>query len=178
MIRRLFTLGGLAGLLLFPGTASAHGPTPQKIDEAITIAAPADKVWSVVGNFSGIGAWNPAVTSVEASGGTERGSTRKLGLAAGDITESLDSYSAERMVYSFRLSGENTAAFPVSFYTAKITVLAKGEVSEVTWIGRFYRGDTGNFPSSEQDDAAAAKAMTTYIRTALGGLKQKLESSQ
>jgi mxaD protein len=178
MIRRLFAVAILAAPLVFPGAASAHGPTPQKIDEAITIAAPSDKVWSVVGDFSGIGAWNPAVKSVEATGGTERGSTRKLDLATGTITESLDSYSAERMAYSFRLSGENTAAFPVSFYTAKITVLAKGEASEVKWIGRFYRGDTGNFPSPEQDDAAATKAMTTYIHTALDGLKKKLESGQ
>lgn len=176
MFRRLTALAALVAPLLLTPAASAHGPTPQKMDQAITIDAPADAVWAVVGDFAGIDAWNPAVTSVEATGGNERGATRKLNLATGAITESLDSFSAERKVYSFRLSGENIAALPVSFYTAKITVVPKGEASEVRWIGRFYRGDTGNFPPPEQDDAAAIAAMESYIGTALAGLKQAVES--
>ncbi|BDA85160.1 MxaD family protein [Aureimonas sp. SA4125] len=169
------TLAALLTPLAFSGTASAHGPTPQKMDQSITIAAPAEKVWAVVGDFAGIAAWNPAIKSAEATGGTERGATRSLTLEKGAITESLDSYSAERRVYSFRLSRENVAAFPVSFYTAKITVTEAGDESTVRWIGRFYRGDTGNFPSPEQDDAAATTAMTDYIETALAGLKTKVE---
>lgn len=178
MIQKVFPAAAMVASLFFAGSVGAHGPTPQKMDQAITIDAPTDKVWAVVGDFANIASWNPAVKSVEATGGTERGATRKLTLATGDITESLDSYSAERMVYSFRLLHENTAALPVSFYTAKITVTPKDGASEVKWIGRFYRGDTGNFPSGQQDDPAAIDAMSTYIGTALEGLKRKVESSQ
>ena len=56
--------------------ALAHGPTPQKIDQSITIQAPPDAVWKVVGDFGGIGRWHPDVAKAEASlgpGQTVRG---------------------------------------------------------------------------------------------------------
>ena len=53
--------------LFFAGAALAHGPTPQKIDQSITIQAPPDAVWKVVGDFGGIGRWHPDVAKAEAS---------------------------------------------------------------------------------------------------------------
>jgi len=45
----------------------------------------------------------------------------------------------------------------------------------VTFKSRFYRGDTGNAPPENLNDAAAVKAMDNFFRNGLAGLKQKLE---
>jgi YVTN family beta-propeller protein len=42
-------------VLALVGTASAHGPTRQKVRESIEINAPPAKVWAVIGNFQGRG---------------------------------------------------------------------------------------------------------------------------
>jgi mxaD protein len=63
----------------------------------------------------------------------------------------------------------------VSFYSATLTVKPAGSGSEVEWIGRFYRGDTSNFPPENLNDEAATKAMTALFREGLDGLKAKLE---
>lgn len=39
----------------------AHGPTPQKVQETITINASVEKVWAVVKDFCNIQKWHPAV---------------------------------------------------------------------------------------------------------------------
>ena len=44
------TLAILAALLL-PFTAAAHGPSPLKSVETVTIKAPAAKVWALVSDF-------------------------------------------------------------------------------------------------------------------------------
>jgi mxaD protein len=82
------------------------------------------------------------------------------------------------MTYSYRLAKENVDAMPVSFYSATIEVKpgANGG-SEVEWIGRFYRADTGNFPPPEKSDEAATKAMTDFFRAGLEALKQKAETN-
>ena len=54
-------------------TASAHGPTPQKVDETIEIAAPPAKVWELVKDFGAISSWSPAVTKSEGTGGNGTG---------------------------------------------------------------------------------------------------------
>ena len=47
--------------------------------------------------------------------------------------------------------------------------------AEVTWIGRFFRADTGNFPPDHLNDEAAVKAMTGFMQEGLKGLKAKVE---
>ena len=44
----------LVGLMLCATTliAYAHGPTPQKVEEKIEIAAPPEKVWAIVKEFA------------------------------------------------------------------------------------------------------------------------------
>src|SRR5690606_20998357 len=49
-------------------SAMAHGPTRQKVTESVEIAAPADKVWAIVGNFQDV-SWHPAFIKTEGKGG-------------------------------------------------------------------------------------------------------------
>ncbi|MFK8253006.1 SRPBCC family protein [Ancylobacter terrae] len=165
-IALLFMLAGLA-------TAAAHGPTPQKADESITIAAPPEQVWAIVADFGGIGQWHPLVREVQATGGNAAGAERALTLQKGTITEGLDDVDTAGKRISYRLSKENTEAIPVSFYTASIEVLPAAGGSEVKWGARFYRADTTNEPPEDLNDETAIAAMTDFIRRGLEGLKAK-----
>lgn len=157
----------------------AHGPTPQKAEEKITIAAPPEKVWEVLKNFGDV-SWHPGIKKVEATGGNDpsAGASRTITLEKGDLVEGLDEYNDAGKSYGYRLSTENVEAFPVSFYSATIAVTPAGEGSEVTWIGRFYRADTSNFPPDHLNDEAAVKAMTEFMQEGLKGLKAKIEGHQ
>lgn len=168
----------IAAVLILVGfcPVRAHGPTPQKAEEAVTIAASPDTVWTVVGDFAGIGNWHPLVEAVKAGSGNNVGGERILVLEKGEITDSLDQYDAAARSYGYRLAKENVEALPVSFYTAVLTVTdAGGGKSNVVWSARFYRGDTGNFPAEGLDDEAAVAAMTDFFRRGLDGLKARIE---
>lgn len=163
-------------LLLAGAPALAHGPTPQKAEVEVTIAASPDAVWKLAGDFAGIGGWHPMVKAVKAKGGNAPGAERVLVLEKGEIIDSLDEYDASGRSLGYRLGTENVEALPVSFYTATLTVAdAGGGKSRVTWAARFYRGDTGNFPPDELNDEAAIAAMTGFFEAGLNGLKAKAE---
>jgi mxaD protein len=172
LMATLSLIVGAAAPALAP--ALAHGPTPQKAEEKIAIAAPPAKVWEALKNFADF-SWNPVVTKVEATGGNDAGATRTITLKAGNLVEGLDEYNDKEMSYGYRLSTENIEVFPVSFYSATIAVTPAGDGSEVTWIARFYRGDTSNFPPENLNDEAAVKAMTEFLQEGLKGLKAKVE---
>lgn len=154
----------------------AHGPTPQKAEESVTITASPDQVWALAGNFTGIGGWHPLIKEVRGTGGNAAGGERTLVLAKGEITESLDDYDPVGRSQGYRLAKENVGVLPVSFYTATLVVKDAGAgKSEVVWSARFYRGDTSNFPPDELNDDAAIAAMTEFFRGGLDGLKAKVE---
>ncbi|SDP47728.1 mxaD protein [Filomicrobium insigne] len=174
----LLLLGALT--CLGPLAASAHGPTPQKVEEKIVLkSSPAD-VWAVVSDFGGIVNWHPGVETAEATGGNKPGAERTLTLKSGGvIVDGLDEYNAEEMSYGYRLSKENIEALPVSFYSATLSVKpGDGGGSEVVWLGRFYRADTSNFPPENLNDQAAVKAMETFFREGLEGLKAKVAAGK
>ncbi|HWM31266.1 MAG TPA: SRPBCC family protein [Methyloceanibacter sp.] len=169
----------IAATLTFADFPSvAHGPTPQKVEEKIAIAAPPQIVWDAVKDFDALTSWNPLVESSAGSGGNEANGTREVVLkSGGKLIDSLDEYSGEDMSYSYRLAEPNIEAFPVSFYSATLTVRpGENGGSEVEWSGRFYRADTGNFPSEAQNDQAAIDAMTKFFKEGLESLKQKIET--
>ena len=137
--------------------ASAHGPTPQVVEETVTIDKPAAAVWEVLQDFAGLASWHPLVAACVVRDG-ERTVTFKSGA---DLVDSLDEIDPAKRTYSYRLMRENVDAFPVSFYTATIAVEPSGAAaSSVTWSARFYRGDTHNEPPEHLNDAASLAAMT------------------
>jgi hypothetical protein len=165
----------LAGQFLLPNLAVAHGPTPQKIDEQIVIAAPVDAVWQQVSEFGAIADWHPLVEKVELP---EQG-TRVLTLKGkGNITESLDDMNADEHTMSYRLYEEDITVFPVSFYSVSIELEQVEAGTEMSWKGRFYRADTGNFPPEHYSDDAAVAAMSEFASTGMKALKQQLEGQK
>lgn len=168
----------LFGTLLFPVTSLAHGPTPQKALESVTIKAPVEAVWDTVKSFGTIADWHPDVASSPSDGKHESGGIRTLTLKnGGQLVEELDYYSDKDHEYSYRLKTENVQAFPTSSYSTEIQVKPGDEAGStvVTLKSRFYRGDTGNSPPENLNDAAAVKAMNEFFKNGLAGLKAKLE---
>jgi len=164
------------GLMLLPHAAAAHGPTPKKAEKSVVIAAEPAAVWAVLGDFAAISGWHPDVAASSGSGGNAAGGTRTVTLkTGGDLVDGLDEYDAAGMSYAYRLATPNIEAFPVSFYTASIKVEPDAAGSRVTWMGRFYRADTGNFPPNEFNDDAAIAAMDGFFEAGLDGLKAKVE---
>lgn len=176
MPRLRFSTAILSLSMLLAGTALAHGPTPQKVAESITIRAKPDAVWKVAGNFAGLKDWHPAVEKSEGSKDNTDGGSRTVTLKNGGVLkESLDDYKADGFTYSYRLGDTDLKALPVSSYSATFTVSPEGEGSKVAWMGRFYRGDTGNEPPDNLSDAAGKEALGKYFGEGLKGLKAKVE---
>ena len=174
----LTLMGGVAASTLLTTMARAHGPTPQKIDEVIVIAAPPAKVWAIVGDFANFHAWNPWASSCEADKGNTPGSKRTLTRAkgGGQVIEELDDHQAEQMVMSYR-SGRTIDAvvLPASSYSVRIQVLPEGDGSKVEFRGRAYRADTGNEAPKGRDDKAVVTAMKAYIGPGFQQLKTQME---
>jgi len=168
----------LASLFMMPALAIAHGPTPQKAKESITINAPVNTVWDAVKVFDGIASWHPDIKSSTGDGKHESGGTRTIALQnGGQLIDELDFYSDKDHEYSYRLKTENIQAFPVSSYSVTLQVTPGSDASNSTVVlkSRFYRGDTGNTPPESQNDEAAVKAMNTFFKNGLAGLKAKVE---
>jgi len=157
-------------------TVSAHGASPKKIEEKIDIAAKPEVVWGLISDFANISNWDPAATSSKANMDPEQGQERILTLKTGSkIIDAQTDYDATKMTYSYRRVDDDVKAFPVSFYSATITVTPTATGSEVDWIGRFYRGDTSNEPLPGLDDQDAINAMTDFFQTGLKNLKTLAE---
>lgn len=167
----------IAALLLSAAPASAHGPTPHKVEESIVIAAASSVVWGKLADFAGLAGWHPLVATCTVAAETASNAERTLTLRdGGALVESLDEMDTGGRSLSYRLIKPNLDSFPVSFYSATLTVSdAPNDGSTVRWSARFYRGDTGNYPPETLDDAAAEAAMTKFIQAGLGGLKEKAE---
>lgn len=168
-------------LLALPGLAFAHGPSRQKVEKSVTVAAPAAKAWAVVADFCAIEKWNPAVAKCEGTGGNEPGATRVLTLndaATGPkIHNELVKYDAEKMSYRYKITENDVNVFPVTTYSAEVSVSAIDDASsKVTLKAGFYRGYTNNDPPPELNDEAAVKAVSTTYDAALARIKELAEA--
>jgi carbon monoxide dehydrogenase subunit G len=174
-ILALVTLG--LSISLLPFTASAHGPSPQKVEKTITIKADPAKVWAIVKNFGNM-SWHPGVasTKLEKKGeDTFRTLTFKDG---GHVYEKLRSADDAAMKLKYEII-EGT--LPLTDYNASMTVEKGDKAGEtkVTWVGRFYRLYKLNPPIPEgQDDATAVKAIEGIFDSGLASLQKVAESSK
>ena len=170
------TLAALAFVAIMPLTATAHGPSRQKVTQTIEINAPADKVWAAIGNFQDM-SWHPAIAKTEGSGDNGIGAKRKLTLkSGGTIEEALTSYKADAKTLAYEITAVDVKVLPVSNYSSSIRVSGEGAKSTVEWKGAFYRGFVNNDPPPELNDEAAVNAVTGVYKAGLDALKAKLEA--
>jgi mxaD protein len=175
---RLFAVLSLGGGLVFAQLhgALAHGAAPKKIEDKIDIAAKPEVVWGLIKDFAKISTWNPAIVSSTGASDPDQGQERILVLkSGGKLIEAQTDYDAKAMNYSYRRVDDDVKVFPVSFYSATITVTPTATGSQVDWIGRYYRGDTSNEPPPGLDDPDAYKAMNDLFEAGLKNLKTLAE---
>ncbi|WP_029010285.1 SRPBCC family protein [Azospirillum halopraeferens] len=166
-----------AALVAAAPAADAHGPTRQKVTRSVAIAAPPDKVWSLVGDFAAMDRWHPAVEKTQAEGGNTPGATRVLVLkGGGEIAEKLERYEPEKRSYFYRITDVNIDVLPVANYSAWIEVKpGDGGGALVEWRGAFYRGYMNNDPPEQYNDEAARTAVTGVYDAGLANLKALAE---
>jgi mxaD protein len=169
---------GITTLFCLPALVIAHGPTPQKAKESITINVPVDRVWETVKQFDKISEWHSDIKVSKGDGKLESGGSRTVTFQNGEeLVDELDFYSEKDHEYSYRIKKENVKAIPVSSYSVTLQVVpgdSQGS-STINLKSRFYRGDTGNTPPDNLNDEVAVKAMTEHFKNGLTSLKQKLE---
>jgi hypothetical protein len=165
----------LIACCLLASPALAHGPTRQKLELSVDVAAPPDKVWAVVGNFHDL-SWVPAVAKVTGPGGNDPDSAKRdvffrNGGAWHD--EELSDYDATKMTYGTFLPHVDVKVLPAADFSSHVTVTAIPGGSHVEWRSAFYRGYPNNDPPPDLNEAAAVKAVTALCQPALDGLKAK-----
>lgn len=178
--RSLLVALGVASSLAATRPALAHGPTRQRVTQTVDIARSPAEVWALIENFDSIARWHPAIASSPATKGNEVGSVRALTLRAeGDpgFEEELTKYDAAGRSYAYRILAVDPKVLPVNTYSATMEVRENpAGGSTVEWRAAFYRGYMLNNPPPDQNDAAAAKAVTGVLRTGLDHLKAIAET--
>jgi mxaD protein len=174
--------------LLFMAVAHAHGPVRQKVEEQITINAPAQKVWGIIKDYGDM-SWLPPVKNTTAKGGNTEGATRVLTLQdGGTITEELKKYDEGKMSFAYKITEMSSSktinhagadvqvpVLPVDNYAASIDLEPKGEATVVTWKAGFYRAYTNNNPPPEMNEEAANSAVNAIFKAGLENLKALAE---
>lgn len=174
-----------AVLLLVAGVVSSANAFADarelSIFHSIAIAAPADEVWAMIGDFGGIQRWAPGTESSRLilHDRNETGAIRLL-RRRGDgtqVTEKLLDYDPynRRMTYTY-VDGVVRAA---DYYSEVVVKDAGAGRSVVEWRGRFKRLAywTDN-PPAGQDDKAALDFLNGAYKSGLDNLKKTLEAPQ
>ena len=133
--------------LMFSMSVFAHGPTPQKVQESITVNIPPAKAWSVVKSF------------------TDFNKIMK--------TRSFDD---EIMKIKYEMLKKDGPFSDYNAYII-VKKGASDNESVIQWTARFYRTYKLNPPIPEgQDDATAVEAVKKIVEPGLASLKKALQS--
>lgn len=154
--------------------SAQHAPTRRKVVESVTIHAPADKVWAVIGNPVDA-TWIAHVVKAEAVEG--RKPTYRLTLDNGHtLVEESRKLDAEARSFAYYLTKNDVADLPANDYSATVSVVPEGEASSrVEWKAAFYRGYPNNDPPPALNDENSEKAVRAWIHASLENLKARLE---
>ena len=133
--------------LVFSMSVFAHGPTPQKVQESITVNIAPAKAWAVVKNF------------------TDFNKIMK--------TRSFDD---EIMKIKYEMLKKDGPFSDYNAYII-VKKGANDNESVIQWTARFYRTYKLNPPIPEgQDDATAVAAVKKIVEPGLASLKKALQS--
>lgn len=153
-----------------------HAPTRRKVVESVTIHAPADKVWAVVGNPTDA-TWIAHVVGAEAVSGDHEKPTYRLTLDNGHtLVEESRKRDPETRSFAYYLVRNDVADLPANDYSATVSVVPESEgTARVEWKAAFYRGYPNNDPPPALNDENSEKAVRAWIHASLETLKARLE---
>jgi hypothetical protein len=175
MLRHAALLFGLTAAT----AAAAHDAQRVKFVAAVEVAAPAARVWRIIGNFQDL-SWDPLVVLVQGHGGnTPDQAVRTVTLRSGVVLpdEQLVRYEPDRFSYATFLPHVDPKVFPVTNYAGVLAVLpVSAGTCRVEWRSAFYRGYPNFGPPPGLDEAAAIAAVRAMTQPALDGLKRRIEA--
>jgi mxaD protein len=133
--------------IMFSASVFSHGPTPQKVQESVTIAASPQKTWEALKNYSEL---------------------KKI--------MKVRSFKDKLMKAKYELI-EKDVPFSDYNAQIRVKKGANDNESIVQWTARFYRTYKLNPPIPEgQDDATAVAAVKKIVEPGLEGFKKYVES--
>ena len=133
--------------LLFSVSIFAHGPTPQKVQESITVSIAPAEVWSILKDYSEF---------------------KKI--------MKVRSFDDEIMKIKYELLSKDVPFSDYNAYII-VKKGSNDSESVIQWTARFYRTYKLNPPIPEgQDDATAVAAVKKIVVPGLASLKKALES--
>ena len=133
--------------IIFSASVFSHGPTPQKVQESVTIAASPQKTWEALKNYSEL---------------------KKI--------MKVRSFKDKLMKAKYELI-EKDVPFSDYNAQIRVKKGANDNESIVQWTARFYRTYKLNPPIPEgQDDATAVAAVKKIVGPELEGFKKYVES--
>ena len=133
--------------IMFSASVFSHGPTPQKVQESVTIAASAQKTWEALKNYSEL---------------------KKI--------MKVRSFKDKLMKAKYELI-EKDVPFSDYNAQIRVKKGANDNESIVQWTARFYRTYKLNPPIPEgQDDETAVAAVKKIVGPGLEGFKKYVES--
>lgn len=181
-MKHLLTLAALIlPISILPMTASAHGPSGQKIVKEIDIKAEPAKVWALVKDFGAIGKWHPNVASVKSETKKDETDGQDYNFRLITLKDGVTLYEKQRetlddeMKLGYKLIDGTIA---VSNYTSvmKVSPGASAGESKLSWTARFYnKANTMEAPPG-QDNKAANAAIEALYSAGLDGIKKYLEA--
>lgn len=133
--------------IMFSASVFSHGPTPQKVQESVTIAASPQKTWEALKNYSEL---------------------KKI--------MKVRSFKDKLMKAKYELI-EKDVPFSDYNAQIRVKKGTNDNESIVQWTARFYRTYKLNPPIPEgQDDATAVAAVKKIVGPGLEGFKKYVES--
>ena len=172
---RIVLLAAAALAVTSVAAEAQHAPTRRKIVESVTIQAPADKVWAVVGNPSDA-TWIAHVAAAAQEGDPAR-PTIRLTLDNGHVlVEESRKLDPEGRSFAYYIVRNEVSDLPANDYSATISVQPEGDsAARVEWKAAFYRGYPNNDPPPELNDENSEKAVRAWVHASLETLKARLE---
>lgn len=140
------------------------------VKETASVAASPDKVWAVLGNFSGLPGWHPAVaaTAIVKGADNRKGAVRSITTKDGAvIVEELLAYNASKHNMTYRI---NASPLPVTDYVSTLAVRPSGKGSVITWKSQFNRDQA----AKDVDDAKARDIVAGIYKSGFDGLRAAL----
>jgi mxaD protein len=157
---------GLGAAFAVSGTQAAD----LAVQETASVAASPDKVWAMLGKFSGLPGWHPAVAATDIVKGVDnqRGAVRSITTKDGArIVEELLAYDASKHNMTYRIKA---SPLPVTDYVSTLAVAPSGKGSTITWKSKFKRDPAAR----DVDDAKAKDIVAGMYKAGFDGLRTAL----
>ena len=106
--------------------------TDVKVSESV--AAPAAKVWELLGDFGGVTKWGGSMLQSCSVEGEGVGAVRRIGLRGGmEIAERCEAYDAAKRSFSYSILGKSP--IPIKNYVSVCTVVERPARTNVASTG-------------------------------------------